>query len=103
MLGWRWRSRSRLRTWAWALAVTGLFAGTAARADPDLTVDDAIRIARGHHPSIEAQRGQADAADGRRDQALARLLPYLTGNLAYQPTTANLALPPAQARALIGN
>lgn len=90
-------SRSRIR----ALLVVGLLAGGPARADPDLTVEDAIRIARSHHPSLEAQRGQADAADGRRDQALAQLLPYLTGNLAYQPTTANLAATPAQVRTLL--
>jgi outer membrane protein len=82
--------------------VVGLLAAGPARADPDLTVEDALRIARSHHPSLEAQRGQADAADGRRDQALAHLLPYLTGNLAFQPTTANLAATPAQVRALIG-
>ena len=91
-----------LRSRAWALPLIGLLAGATARADPDLTVDDAIRIARGHHPSIEAQRGQADAADGRRQQALAHLLPYVTGNVAFQPTTANLAATPAQVRALLG-
>jgi outer membrane protein len=90
------------RSPAWASLVLGVLAVAPARADPELTLDDAIRIARSHHPSIEAQRGQAEAADGRRDQALARLLPFLTGNLAFQPTTANFAVTPAQARTLIG-
>jgi len=94
-----WRPR------AWMIGVIGIvgsLAATRARAEPDLTIDDAIRIARSHHPTIEAQRGQAEAADGRRDQAMARLLPFLTGNLAYQPTTANFAVTPAQARVLFG-
>ncbi len=91
------------RSGAWRVAMIGfLVAARAAHAEPDLTVDDAIRIARSHHPSIEAQRGQASAADGRREQALAGLLPFVTGSLAFQPTTANLAATPAQVRALIG-
>jgi len=89
-----------------AAGALALFAVSPALADadrPDLTIDDAIRIERTHHPSVEAQRGQADAADGRREQAMAHLLPYLNGSLAFQPTTANLAATPAQVRALLAN
>jgi outer membrane protein TolC len=86
--------------WAAAVLVAVVGGGARARADADLTLDDAIRIARAHHPGIEGQQGQAGAAAGRREQALARLLPFVTGSLAYQPTTPNLAVTPAQARTL---
>jgi outer membrane protein len=76
----------------------------AAHAEPVvLTLDDAIRMARARQPTIEAQRGQATAAHGRQEQALARLLPYLDGNVAYAPTTPNFAVTPAQARVLLAN
>jgi outer membrane protein len=65
-----------------------------------LTLADAIRIARSHHPTVEAQRGQALAARGRREQALAALLPFLTGSFGYQPQTANLIPTPALQRDL---
>lgn len=81
-----------------AVVLGGL--GARARAETDLTVDEAIRIARTHHPSIEAQQGQAGAAVGRREQALARLLPFVTGSFSFQPTTPNLAITPAEARTL---
>ncbi|HWE29489.1 MAG TPA: TolC family protein, partial [Polyangia bacterium] len=68
-----------------------------ARAAPTLTLGDAIRAARAHHPTVEAQRGQVLVARGRGEQAFAPLLPYLTGSVGYQPQTANLvATPPLQ-------
>src|SRR5262249_37322073 len=72
----------------------------AAAADPEtpLTLKEAIRIAQTHHPAVEEQQGQAVAAHGRSEQALSRLLPFLQANAAYQPTTPNLAITPAQAR-----
>jgi outer membrane protein TolC len=70
---------------------------------PSLTLDDAIRIARSHHPTIEAQRGAAEAAHGRQEQALARLLPFVQGNVAYAPTTPNLAATPAEVRTLLAS
>ncbi|HEY2729433.1 MAG TPA: TolC family protein [Polyangia bacterium] len=66
-----------------------------------LTLQDAIRLARDHHPAIEAQRGQRLAALGREQQALARLLPFVEGTFAYQPTTPNLVPTPPEARALL--
>jgi outer membrane protein TolC len=67
-----------------------------------LTLERALAIARAHHPAIEAQRGTAAAAVGRREQALAPLLPYLTGGVAYEPTTPNLVATPSLARGLLG-
>jgi outer membrane protein TolC len=80
------------------LAIAGV-----ARAEPTLTLDDAIRMARAHHPAVDSERAQAAAAEGRRQQALARLLPFLTGGVAYQPTTPNLVATPAQTRALLSS
>ena len=68
-----------------------------------LTLEDAIRLARNHHPAIEVQRGQAVAARGREQQALARLLPFIDGSFAYQPTTPNLVATPPEARALLSS
>jgi outer membrane protein len=88
---------------AWVVvAATACRVATAfAEPAPTLSLDDAIRMARSHHPTIEAQRGQAEAAHGRQAQALARLLPFVQGNIAYAPTTPNLAATPAEVRTLL--
>jgi outer membrane protein TolC len=80
------------------LAIAG-----SAGAEPTLTLEDAVRMARAHHPDVDSQRAQAVAAGGRRQQALARLLPFLNGGVAYQPTTPNLVATPAQTRALLSS
>ena len=53
----------------------------AAAADPParLTLQEAVRLARDHHPTIEARRGDLMAARGREEQALARMLPSSKG------------------------
>jgi outer membrane protein TolC len=79
---------------AWAAPV-------AAETETPLTLKEALRIARGHHPTIEAQRGQATSAHGRQEQALARLLPFLQASAAYQPTTPNFVVNPAQSRVVL--
>lgn len=66
-----------------------------------LTLSDAVKLARAHHPTVEAQRGQVIAAHGRSEQALARLLPSLTGSFGYLPQTANLVATPQLTRELI--
>jgi outer membrane protein TolC len=73
----------------------------AAEPGTPLTLHEAIRISRTHHPTVEAQRGQATSAHGRQEQALARLLPFLQGSVAYEPTTPNFVVNPAQARAVL--
>jgi outer membrane protein TolC len=85
-------------TTAVATACAVLAAAAAAEPETPLTLREAIRIARSHHPTIEAQRGQALAAHGREEQALSRLLPFLQGQAAFAPTTPNLVVTPPQAR-----
>jgi outer membrane protein TolC len=68
-----------------------------------LTLKEAIRIARAHHPTVESARGQATAAPGRQQQALAQLLPFLDGEAGYHPTTPNLVVTPGEARTVIAN
>ncbi|HEY7956524.1 MAG TPA: TolC family protein [Polyangia bacterium] len=65
-----------------------------------LTLEDAIRIARAHHPSVEATRAQLEAARARLSQARAQFLPGVTGSFSYQPQTANFALSPGFKRLL---
>ncbi len=77
-----------------------LLASRAALADT-LTLDDAVRMARAHHPTVDAQRGQVVVAHGRREQALARLLPSLQGSFGYVPQTSNLVATPQLTRELI--
>jgi outer membrane protein len=84
-----------------AVAWVGVvLAASAARADT-LALADAVRLARLHHPTVEAQRGQLLATRGRGEQAWAPLLPYLTGGIAYQPQTPNLPNTPALQRELL--
>ncbi|HVU50459.1 MAG TPA: TolC family protein [Polyangia bacterium] len=72
--------------------------GTAAQPETPLTLQDAVRLARKNHPTIEARRGEAASAYGRQEQALARLLPFAQASAAYEPTTPNLVITPSQAR-----
>src|SRR5262245_40702456 len=60
-------------------------------------------MARSRHPTVEAQRGQVAIARARSSQALASLLPSLTGSFGYLPQTANLVVTPPIARQLVGN
>ncbi len=74
---------------------------SAAHADPpSLTLPEAVAIARRHHPTVEAQRGQARAADGRAWQAAAPLFPYLSGSAGYEPQTPNYVVTPSIDRAI---
>jgi outer membrane protein TolC len=90
----------RARAALFVIAAMGAGGSRSAGADAEtpLSLKEAIRIARSHQPAVEAQRGQATAAHGRKEQALARLLPFAQGNVAYEPTTPNLVITPPQAR-----
>jgi outer membrane protein TolC len=68
-----------------------------------LTLKEAIQIARAHHPTVEAASGQATATHGRKEQALARLLPFVQAGVTYQPTTPNLVVTPSQSRAIFAS
>ena len=95
--------RNAIALTAIAMVASAGWSGVAAAAESEtpLTLREAIRIAQSHHPAVEAQRGQATSAHGRQEQALSRLLPFLQGSAAYQPTTPNFVVNPAQARAVL--
>ena len=82
------------------MCVSSLGRPAVAQAETPLTLKEAIRLAQSHHPTVEAQQGQATAAHGRKEQALSRLLPFVDGSVAYQPTTPNLVVTPAESRTL---
>jgi len=85
-----------------AVAACVAWAGQAAAETPEpLTLRQAIQIARAHHPTVEAASGDAAATYGRKEQALARLLPFVQGGVTYQPTTPNLIVTPAEARTVL--
>ena len=87
-----------------AVAICVAWAGPArADAPTPLTLKEAIQIARAHHPTIEAAGGEATATYGRKEQALARLLPFVQAGVTYQPTTPNLVVTPAQSRAIFAS
>jgi outer membrane protein TolC len=85
------------------VAAALLAASARARAESPLTLAEAVRLARARHPAVEAQRAQLLAAHGRREQALAGLLPFLTGSVAYLPSTPNPVATPALARQLFAS
>src|SRR6187399_3455445 len=92
-----------------AVAVCVVALGWAARAAAQapspapLTLKEAIEIARAHHPTVEAAGGEVTATLGRKEQALARLLPFVQGGITYQPTTPNLVVSPAESRVLFAS
>jgi outer membrane protein len=59
-----------------------------------LTLDEAIRIALANQPQLRQARASVEAADARADQALAPMLPQLTGSFAYQRLTSNFSTRP---------
>ena len=54
-----------------------------------LTLDEALQAARIRHPQIRQAAAVTAAGSARADEALAPLLPQVTGNGSYQRTTAN--------------
>lgn len=70
-------------------------AGAARAAAPGrrvLTLDEALRQARAHHPQLEAARAQTDASAAKVASALAPLLPQVTGNASYQRSTRHASM-----------
>jgi outer membrane protein len=82
------------------LVVALLLAGSAATEEPLLSLDEAVRIARTSHPKVDAARAQLEAARAVLSQATAGFLPGVTGEIAYQPQTANSLPPPGLKRLL---
>jgi outer membrane protein len=54
-----------------------------------LTLDEALRIGLSRQPQLQQARASVEAARGRVDQALAPLLPQLTGTASYERSGTN--------------
>jgi len=74
------------------LALVALLAATRV-----ITLDQALQTARQQQPQLRQARANTAAADARAGQALAPLLPQVSGTLNYQRTTANAITAPGQA------
>ncbi|HXU63116.1 MAG TPA: TolC family protein [Polyangia bacterium] len=94
--------RRLLRQTAAALALL-VAAGAARAADsgpepaataPVVTLSEAVRAARAHHPSLELARGSAASVLGAAAGARASLLPQLSGTASYTRATSNFVPQP---------
>ncbi len=96
-------------TWRSAVAamMAGLLAAAAAPARaadvatpdtvanaPVVTLAEAVRAARTHHPALDLARGNAVTALGNANQARASLLPTVNGTASYQRATSNFVPQP---------
>src|SRR5205814_1489141 len=66
---------------------TGILAGV-------LTLAEALATARAHQPQIVAAGAATEAAQARADEALAGVLPQVSGNANFQRSTANFTSRP---------
>jgi len=65
-----------------------------------LSLDDALRMARQHHPNLALAQAQIAVARARLEESRAGFFPGITGTFSYQPQTANFAPTPGFLRAL---
>lgn len=72
-----------------AAAVPAAVPAVAPAASRVLTLEEALQTARSRHPQIRQAAAASAAASARVDEALAPLLPQVTGSGNYQRTTAN--------------
>src|SRR5512137_2163223 len=78
-----------------ALVVLVAASGSLGAAEADrrvLTLDEALRMARMHHPQLQAAHAQTDASTAKIDSARAPLLPQVTGTASYQRATRNATI-----------
>jgi outer membrane protein len=54
-----------------------------------LTLAEALRTAKEHHPQLKVARAQTEVANARTDEGLAPLLPQLSGTASYSRMLAN--------------
>jgi outer membrane protein len=64
-----------------------------------LTLDEALRTARAHHPQLQVAHAQTEVAHARAEESLAPLLPQVSGSATYQRTTSNYVPQPGSAGA----
>ncbi|MGE5237168.1 MAG: TolC family protein [Acidobacteriota bacterium] len=76
------------------LALLILAATTPAAPARIVTLDEALATARAHQPQLRQAAAATQAALARSDEALAPLLPQLSGNASYQRATANFTSRP---------
>ncbi|MBP7127500.1 TolC family protein [Myxococcota bacterium] len=82
---------------------TGLLLGSWSRATAQpLTIEEAIREALARNPQVVAAREGVQAAAGRRDQAVARWIPSLSGTASYTRQTGNFAPRPGLSLSNLG-
>ncbi len=78
-----------------ATLVTLVLAATAPAVPPrTLTLDEALATARSRQPQVRQAAATTQAALARTDESFAPLLPQVSGNAAYQRSTANFASRP---------
>ncbi len=61
---------------------------------PVVTLAEAVRAARTHHPALQLARGSAASAQGAAAQSRASLLPQLNGTASYTRATSNFVPQP---------
>lgn len=90
-----------------ALAALGIVAAASwargARAQDEanvLTIENAVEMARGHHPQVAHQRAEVAQARALKEQAAAGYLPSLTGEFTFAPQTPNYSAAPGFQRVL---
>ena len=77
-----------------AFAITLAASALAAEQPRVLTLDEALRMARAQQPQVQQAQANTQAALARVDEALAPLLPQVSGSAAYSPSTANFVARP---------
>ncbi|MHB8879705.1 MAG: TolC family protein, partial [Myxococcaceae bacterium] len=63
---------------------------------PELSLDQALKLARQNRPQLRQAQASTSAARARADQARAPLLPQLSATAAYQRSTANFSARPGE-------
>ena len=62
-----------------------------------LTLDEALKTARAHHPQLQVARAQVEVAEARAEESKAPLLPQVGGTARYQRATSNYVPSPGSA------
>ncbi|MBN2576239.1 MAG: TolC family protein [Deltaproteobacteria bacterium] len=78
---------TRFPLMALVLSAAASSPGAAAAEQRVLTLDEALRAARAHHPQLAAARAETEAKTAKVNVARAPLLPQVTGSASYQRAT----------------
>ncbi|HJX64704.1 MAG TPA: TolC family protein [Polyangia bacterium] len=80
-----------------SLAICLLASQAGAQQGRVLTLGEALRTARSHHPQLQVAHAQTEVANARAEESLAPLLPQVNGTARYQRATSNYAPSPGSA------